>query len=55
MNLEKIYDEFIRLTEEAKKFNKTFSFELEKACFTLAGYIMAMDDLNGDCGCDDED
>ena len=35
------------LTEDAEKFNKAFSVELKLATFTLAGYIMAANDLNG--------
>jgi hypothetical protein len=55
MDLEKIYERLLLLTEDAEKFNKAFSVELKLATFTLAGYIMAMNDLNGGCDCHDED
>ena len=55
MGLDKIYDRLILLTEEAEKFNKAFSVQLKLAAFTLAGYVMAMNDLNGGCDCHDED
>lgn len=55
MNLEKLYERLMLLTKDAAKFNKAFSAELELAAFTLAGYIMAMNDLNGGCDCHDED
>jgi|TARA_R100000353_G_scaffold161428_1_gene121379 hypothetical protein len=55
MGLDKIYDRLMLLTEEAEKFNKAFSVQLKLAAFTLAGYVMAMNDLNGGCDCHDED
>jgi len=55
MGLEKIYERLLALTEESEKFNKAFSYELKLATFTLAGYVMAMNDLNGGCDCHDED
>jgi len=55
MNLEKLYDRLLVLTEDAEKFNKAFSAELKLATFTLGGYIMAMSDLDGGCDCHDED
>jgi len=55
MGLEKIYERLVLLSEQAEKFNKTFSAELKLATFTLAGYVMAMNDLNGGCDCHDED
>lgn len=55
MNLEKIYENLLLLTEQSEKFNKAFSAELKLTTFTLAGYIMAMNDLNGGCDCHDED
>lgn len=55
MNLEKLYDRLMELTVEAEKFNKAFSVELKLAAFSLAGYVMAMNDLNGGCDCHDED
>ena len=55
MGLDKIYDRLMLLTEEAEKFNKAFSVQLKLAAFTLAGYVMAINDLNGGCDCHDED
>ena len=55
MGLDKIYDKLLLLTEQAEKFNKAFSAELKLATFTLAGYVMAMNDLNGGCDCNGED
>ena len=48
-----IFDELGLIVEELSNSNKKLGMRVERVQYTIAGYIMAMDMVNGGCDCDE--